>query len=134
MHPLLLAIGTERYVPYRDMAPCELLTQANAILGFNQCSLAKFLLIAAKDSGLDCHRVPEFFSYVLERVQWERDLHFQTKTSMDTLDYSGEDLNRGSEVVIAVCGNPIRELTSEVSADLVLPEGFDRPASRFREF
>ena len=34
VHPLLLAIGNERYVPYsNDAVPQEILTQANAILG-----------------------------------------------------------------------------------------------------
>ncbi|HEU0264194.1 MAG TPA: UbiD family decarboxylase, partial [Geobacterales bacterium] len=42
VHPLLLAMGSERYVPYADeQYPMELLTQANAILGQGQLSLAK---------------------------------------------------------------------------------------------
>ncbi len=46
VHPLLLAIGSERYTPYRNPnRPQELLTQANAILGQGQMSLAKYLLI-----------------------------------------------------------------------------------------
>ena len=46
VHPLLLALGSERYVPYQRRLPMELLTQANAILGFNRASLAKYLIIA----------------------------------------------------------------------------------------
>ncbi len=50
VHPLLLAIGSERYVPYEAVRqPRELLTQANAILGQGQMSLAKYLLIAARE-------------------------------------------------------------------------------------
>ena len=50
VHPLLLAIGSERYVPYASgRQPRELLTQANAILGQGQLSLAKYLLIVAGD-------------------------------------------------------------------------------------
>ena len=37
VHPLLLAIGSERYVPYGERRPQELLTLANALLGFGQC-------------------------------------------------------------------------------------------------
>ena len=49
VHPLLLAIGSERYTPYADVQrPQELLTQANAILGQGQLSLAKYLLIAGR--------------------------------------------------------------------------------------
>ena len=48
VHPLLLAIGSERYVPYAERRrPQELLTAANAILGQGQLSLAKYLLIVA---------------------------------------------------------------------------------------
>ena len=43
---LELAIGSERYVPYdKPVRPQELLTQANAILGQGQLSLAKYLMI-----------------------------------------------------------------------------------------
>src|SRR6478735_4093422 len=50
VHPLLLAIGSERYVPYASpRKPQELLTCANAILGQGQLSLAKYLLIVAKE-------------------------------------------------------------------------------------
>ena len=38
VHPLLLAIGSERYTPYTaGGGPQELLTQANALLGQGQC-------------------------------------------------------------------------------------------------
>jgi 4-hydroxy-3-polyprenylbenzoate decarboxylase len=54
VHPLLLAIGSERYTPYSPLsAPQELLTQANAILGQGQLSLAKYLLIANRDDDPD---------------------------------------------------------------------------------
>ena len=46
VHPLLLAIGSERYAPYKPTTqPQELLTQANAILGQGQMSLAKYVWI-----------------------------------------------------------------------------------------
>ncbi len=63
VHPLLLAIGSERYTPYETLRrPQELLTQANAILGQGQLSLAKYLLIAARDDDpqLDVHDIPGF--------------------------------------------------------------------------
>ena len=43
VHPLLLAIGSERYTPYAPAKqPAEILTIANHILGTGQLSLAKF--------------------------------------------------------------------------------------------
>ena len=48
VHPLLLAIASERYVPYSTVRrPQEILTIASAILGQGQLSLAKYLLIVA---------------------------------------------------------------------------------------
>ena len=64
---------------------------------------------------------------MLERVDWKRDLHFQTRTTIDTLDYSGSGFNEGSKVVIAAVGKPIRELPTEVPSDLDLPDGFHSP-------
>lgn len=129
VHPLLLAIGSERYMPFREKQPEEILTQANHILGSGQTSLAKFLFIAADedDPHLDTHRMPDFFRHVLERVRWERDLHFYTKTTIDTLDYSGSGWNAGSKVVIACRGEAQRTLAREVPADLRLPTGFSKP-------
>jgi 4-hydroxy-3-polyprenylbenzoate decarboxylase len=130
VHPLLLAIGSERYVPYAaERTPQELLTQANAILGQGQLSLAKYLLIAAGDDdpSLDIHDVGAFFQHVLRRVDLTRDLHFQTRTTIDTLDYSGTGLNEGSKLVIAAAGAQRRELQADVPAGFVLPEGFTHP-------
>jgi len=58
--------------------------------GTGQLSLAKYLFIAAVDDDpqLDVHDVSAFLQHVLARVDWRRDLHFQTQTTIDTLDYS----------------------------------------------
>ena len=125
VHPLLLAIGSERYAPYAgERRPQELLTLANAILGQGQLSLAKFLLIVAHedDPRLDVHDIPAFLRHFLERVDWANDLHFQTRTTIDTLDYSaGEGLNKGSKVVVAAAGPKRRELGTELPKGLRLP-------------
>lgn len=126
VHPLLLAIGSERYMPFRDQKPEEILTIANRIVGSGQTSLAKFLWIAAINDNpdLDTHNMPHFFQHMLERVDWTRDLHFQTRTTIDTLDYSGSDWNAGSKVVIAACGPKIRDLSTELPGDLKLPDQY----------
>lgn len=118
VHPLLLALGSERYLPYAEKKPREILTQANAILGFNQMSLAKYLFITAKDGNADLsvHGIPGFIQHVLERADFTRDLHFHTRTTMDSLDYSGPSMHEGSKLVIAAYGSKIRELAREVPA------------------
>jgi len=129
VHPLLLAMGTERYMPHIEShQPQELLTQANAILGNGQLSLAKYLMITEDRSGtLDIHNIAAFLAHVLSRVDLKRDLHFQTRTTIDTLDYSGTGFNRGSKVVIAAADRKIRELGTQLPSDLRLPDGFSNP-------
>jgi len=116
VHPLLLAIASERYTPYMPVKqPSEILTIANHILGTGQLSLAKFLFITADDSNkLSAYRVEEFFEYMLSRIDLTRDIHFYTNTTIDTLDYSGDSLNRGSKVVFAAYGDIKRELCKEL--------------------
>jgi len=128
VHPLLLAIGSERYTPYiKERKPQEILTIANHILGFGQMSLAKFLFIIAKEDNpkLDIHDIESYYKHVLERVDWKTDLHFHTNTSIDTLDYSGTSLNSGSKVVIAAAGHPKRKLAEKIENPIHLPSGFE---------
>jgi 4-hydroxy-3-polyprenylbenzoate decarboxylase len=128
VHPLLLAIGSERYAPYSsDDSPAELLTQANAILGLNQMSLAKVLMIVDHAGEPDIHDIGAFVRHLLERFEPRRDLHFQTETTIDTLDYSGAGLHHGSKLVIAARGKKRRDLATELPRGLSLPEGFSEP-------
>jgi 4-hydroxy-3-polyprenylbenzoate decarboxylase len=130
VHPLLLAIGSERYTPFaEERVPGELLTQANALLGNGQLSLAKYLFIVARqdNSNLSTHDLPAFFSHLLERVDWRRDLHFQTRTTIDTLDYSGSAFQQGSKLVVAAAGAKIRQLPTTIPSELHLPAGFNKP-------
>jgi 4-hydroxy-3-polyprenylbenzoate decarboxylase len=124
VHPLLLAIGSERYTPYEERRrPRELLTLANALLGQGQLSLAKYLWIVAGEDcpSLDVQNVVEFFRHVLERVDWRRDLHFQTCTTIDTLDYSSGLLHEGSKLVIAAAGPAIRTLPTSIDDRIQFP-------------
>lgn len=125
VHPLLFALGSERYTPYiKERKPQEILTLANHILGKSQLSLAKYLFICAKEDkpDLDIYNIPQFLTHIFERIDFSRDLHFYTKTTIDTLDYSGTDLNSGSKVAFTVAGDKKRQLWSQ------LPSYFDLPA------
>ena len=128
VHPLLFAIGSERYTPFiNERKPQEILTIANHILGSGQLSLAKYLFIAAKedDPSLNVNDIGSFLKHILQRIDLTRDLHFYTKTSIDTLDYSGDGLNSGSKVAITVAGNIKRELWNELPAGFNLPKPFE---------
>ena len=123
VHPLLLAKARERYLPYQERAPREILTHAHAILGTGQLSLAKYLFVAAHEDNpdLDVNDEKAFFIHLLERADFYRDLHFITSTTMDTLDYSARGLNIGSKLILAAAGPRRRHLVSD------LPEGFSLP-------
>lgn len=127
VHPLLFAIGSERYTPYsNERRPQEILTIANHILGKGQLSLAKYLFIAAKEDNqaLHTHNITDFLVHILERIDFQRDLHFHTNTTIDTLDYSGDGLNSGSKVVFAAAGEKKRELWKEIPLHFSTPAPF----------
>lgn len=127
VHPLLFAIGSERYTPYlKERKPLEIITIANHILGKNQLSLAKYLFICAKEDkpDLDIYNVEAFLAHILERVDFTRDLHFYTKTTIDTLDYSGAGLNSGSKVAVTVAGEVKRTLWKALPSTFTFPDIF----------
>ncbi|MDP2386273.1 MAG: UbiD family decarboxylase [Bacteroidota bacterium] len=126
VHPLLLAIGSERYTPYaKTKQPAEILTIANHILGSGQLSLAKFLFITADDTNtISVNNIENYLSYILQRIVLKRDVHFYTNTTIDTLDYSGTGLNTGSKVVFAAYGDIKRNLVKSVPFYLENLQGF----------
>ena len=126
VHPLLLAIGSERYTPFNPIKiPQEILTIAHHILGTGQLSLAKYLFICDNDNPPDIYNEESYFTYFFERVNWKRDLHFQTKTTIDTLDYSGDSINEGSKLIAAAAGEVKRSLSIDFNIDLI--DGFSNP-------
>jgi 4-hydroxy-3-polyprenylbenzoate decarboxylase len=129
VHPLLLAIGSERYTPYaQTKQPAEILTIANHILGTGQLSLAKFLFITADDENkVSANNIESYLMFVLKRINLARDIHFYTNTTIDTLDYSGTSLNSGSKVVLAAYGPVIRELATQIPDCLKGLQQFENP-------
>lgn len=130
VHPLLLAIGSERYTAYEERRkPRELLTLALHLLGTTQTALAKYLLIAAGEDApeLSCRDIPAFLRHILERTDFASDLHFLTASTADTLDYTGGNLNEGSKLIWASAGPKRRELGTEMPAMPDLPPSFSMP-------
>lgn len=108
-HSLSAAVLKERY-------PREAMASAFRILGEGQLSLTKFLL--AIDAPLDLKDFKGVLEYVLERADLSRDLYVFSNLSMDTLDYCGPEVNKGSKGVLLGMGEPIRELPAEFSGSL----------------
>ncbi len=129
VHPLLLVTAHERYVPYENRKPRELLTHASRVLGTNQLSLAKYLMIAAHEDNpqLSVNDEKAFMGHIFERIDFTSDFHFSTKTTMDTLDYSTQNINQGSKLVIAAAGRKRRQLEKKLPENFSLPDEFHRP-------
>ncbi|MDR1778033.1 MAG: UbiD family decarboxylase [Desulfovibrio sp.] len=127
VHPLLLAVGSERYTPYEARRrPRELLTAALSLLGATQTALAKYVLLAAFEDAPDLRArdVRAFLIHMLERADYSRDLHFLTRGTADTLDYTGSALHEGSKLIWASAGEKIRKLGVEIGETPLLPTGF----------
>ncbi len=111
-HSLAAAVVRDRY-------PREAMVSAFRILGEGQLSLTKFLLVT--DTERDLRDFRGTFEHILARARFESDLFLFGCLSMDTLDYTGPVVNRGSKGVLLGLGEPVRELRRVFEG--ALPEG-----------
>ncbi len=100
-HSLAAAVVKQRY-------PREAMASAFRILGEGQLSLQKFLLLT--DKHVDVKDFRATLEHVLARTDPRTDLYVFGHLSMDTLDYAGPAVNKGSKGVWMGLGDPIREL------------------------
>jgi UbiD family decarboxylase len=103
-HSLAAAVVRERYRR-------EAMVSAFRVLGEGQLSLTKFLLMT--DGDVDLRSFPETLEHVLARTHVETDLYVLANLSMDTLDYTGPEVNLGSKGVWMGLGDSVRELPRE---------------------
>ena len=109
-----------------DRYPREAFAAGLRILGEGQLSLTKFLIIT--DGGPDITDFKELWPYVLERVNWERDLFIFANVSQDTLDYTGPSVNKGSKAMLMGLGSDkVRELPESFNG--ALPSGCEKPVA-----
>jgi len=112
-HSLAAAVVKQRYAR-------EAMASAFRILGEGQLSLTKFLLVT--DRRVDLKDFRATLEHVLVRTNPETDLYVFANLSMDTLDYSGPEVNAGSKGVWLGLGDPVRTLPRAFSA-ASLPHG-----------
>ena len=112
-HSLAGAIVKQRYKR-------EAMASAFRILGEGQLSLTKFLLVT--DRHVNLKDFKSTLEHVLARTNPETDLYVFSNLSMDTLDYTGPQVNEGSKGVWLGLGDPVRELPREFSS-AALPAG-----------
>ncbi len=103
-HSLAAAVVKQRYKR-------EAMASAFRILGEGQLSLTKFLLVT--DGSVNLRDFPATLEHVLARTRPETDLYVFSNLSMDTLDYTGPEVNEGSKGLWLGLGDPIRELPGE---------------------
>jgi UbiD family decarboxylase len=113
-HSLAAAVVKQRYQR-------EAMASAFRILGEGQLSLTKFLLVT--DRRVDLRDFPATLAHVLERTDPARDLYVFSNLSMDTLDYTGPEVNKGSKGVWLGLGDPVRELPREFRPAAEPPPG-----------
>jgi 3-polyprenyl-4-hydroxybenzoate decarboxylase len=88
--------------------PREAMASAFRILGEGQLSLQKFLLLT--DKPVDVKDFRATLEHILARTDPRTDLYVFGHLSMDTLDYAGPAVNKGSKGVWMGLGDPVREL------------------------
>ncbi|MBS0624240.1 MAG: UbiD family decarboxylase [Verrucomicrobia bacterium] len=103
-HALSAAVVQERF--YR-----ECMTSAFRILGEGQLSLTKFLLVT--DQPIDLKNFKAVLTLILERFSPETDLFIFSHLCLDTLDYAGPQLNKGSRGIMLGIGDKKRSLPEQ---------------------
>jgi 4-hydroxybenzoate decarboxylase subunit C len=111
-HPLAAAVVQQRYAR-------EAMTSAFRILGEGQLSLTKFLLVT--DRAVDLRDFRATLEHVLARTHPETDLYVFANLSMDTLDYTSAEVNKGSKGVWLGLGDPVRDLPRVFAPGADLP-------------
>ena len=114
-HALAAAVVQERYAR-------EAMQSAFRILGEGQLSLTKFLLLT--DRSVDLRDFKATLAHVLARTRFQTDLYVFGSLSMDTLDYAGPEVNKGSKGVLLGLGEPVRTLPTVFTG--ALPPEFAR--------
>jgi UbiD family decarboxylase len=111
-HSLAAAVVRERYGR-------EAMQSAFRILGEGQLGLTKFLLVT--DRHVDLRDIRATMQHVLARCRFETDLYVFASLSMDTLDYAGPEVNKGSKGVLLGLGDPVRTLPTAFAGALPPP-------------
>ncbi|MFM8979489.1 MAG: UbiD family decarboxylase [Planctomycetia bacterium] len=108
-HSLSAAVVKDRY-------PREALVSALRILGEGQLSLTKVLFLTDREVDLKDFR--GLLVTLLERMDFATDVVVLGHTAMDTLDYAGPMVNKGSKMVWMGLGAPRRTLPTRFEGSL----------------
>jgi UbiD family decarboxylase len=102
-HGLTAIAVAERY-------PREAFKFACRILGEDAGQLALAKVLVVTDRGVELPDFRRVLPHVLARLRPETDLFVLANVAMDSLDYTGPAVNRGSKAVLIGVGEPVRAL------------------------
>ena len=92
----------------------EPIKTALGILGDGQLSLTKNLILVGPDVD------PRDYSQVMQAIRRnfdpEQDFHLIARTAADTLDFTGEDLHKGSKMILDATGGPLGDVAPSAVA------------------
>ena len=105
-------------IAIEERYPREAMKFAFRILGEDggQLNLTKFLLVVDAPFGLEDFR--KVLEYALARTQLQTDLFIIANLAMDSLDYTGPEVNKGSKGILIGVGDPVRELARSFEGEL----------------
>ncbi len=113
-HSLSSIVVEERY-------PREAMKFAFRILGEDGGQLALTKVLVVIDGAVDLADFRQVLEYTLARTQLETDLFVIANLAMDSLDYTGPEINRGSKAILIGVGDAKRTLPAEFEG--ALPAG-----------
>jgi UbiD family decarboxylase len=106
----------------KDRYPREAIVSGLRILGEGQLSLTKVLIVT--DLDLDLRDGKAVLTALLERIDWRTDAIVLGQTAMDSLDYTGPKVNRGSKALLLALGAPKRSPPTSYAG--TLPPGVSK--------
>ena len=109
VHSLAAALVNERY--HR-----EAFTASMRVLGEGQLSLSKVLMVTEAD--LDLRDFGTLFRHIVARCDFRTDLFIFSNISIDTLDYTGPEINKGSKALLLGLGNAAFDLATEAPVSI----------------
>ncbi len=119
-HNLLAAAVRQRYAK-------EGVKTALGLLGHGQLSLSKCVVVT--DQGVDIRSFSQLLRAIRDNFDPAEDLLVLHRTSQDTLDFTGSEMNMGSKMIVDATSSAARRASSPApSADL--PAGFEQAGAK----
>jgi UbiD family decarboxylase len=105
-------------IQVEERYPREAMKFAFRILGEDGGQLALTKVLVVIDGAVDLKDFRQVLAYALARAQLETDLFVIANLAMDSLDYTGPQINRGSKAILIGVGQATRSLPERFEGTL----------------